>query len=138
VSDIVKQESTQQGQIRPWTLHKQPAELVSSHGYSIFEGDERLIVLLDPMPGHEGKLALIVEAVNSHASLLEERERLKEALEDIANEVPTTWLDPLLTGPGTPKLPLDGPAVEWLLRVATRVRFRARSALTSGKRGDAA
>jgi hypothetical protein len=44
-------------------------------------------------------------------------------VEDCASCVPTSWLDPLLTGAGTPKLPLDEPSVERLLRgVAERIR----------------
>jgi hypothetical protein len=44
-------------------------------------------------------------------------------VEDCASCVPTNWLDPLLTGDGAPKLPLDEPAVERLLRgVAERIR----------------
>ena len=40
-------------------------------------------------------------------------------LEEAARKVPTTWLDPLLTGPGATELPLDGPGVEKLCRGIT-------------------
>lgn len=40
-----------------------------------------------------------------------------------ANLVPTTWLDPLLSGKDAPKLPLDGRGVEALLRgIQDRIR----------------
>ena len=39
-----------------------------------------------------------------------------EVLEEAARNVPTTWLDPLLTGPGATELPLDEPGVEKLCR----------------------
>ena len=52
-----------------WTLHKQPADLVASHRYSIFEDDERIVVLLDPLPGHEDKLALIAAAPAMYEAL---------------------------------------------------------------------
>lgn len=42
-----------------------------------------------------------------------------ETLEEAARVVPTTWLDPLLTGPGATELPLDGPGVEKLCRGIT-------------------
>jgi hypothetical protein len=44
-------------------------------------------------------------------------------VEDCASCVPTNWLDPLLTGDGVPRPPLDGPAIERLLHgVAARIR----------------
>ena len=36
--------------------------------------------------------------------------------ERCANLVPTTWLDPLLSGKNAPKLPMTGSEVEGLLR----------------------
>jgi hypothetical protein len=46
-----------------------------------------------------------------------------ETLEEAARVVPTTWLDPLLTGPGATELPLDGPGVEKLCRgIAAAIR----------------
>ena len=46
-----------------------------------------------------------------------------DTLEDAARKVPTTWLDPLLTGPGATELPLDGPGVEKLCRgIAAAIR----------------
>ena len=42
-----------------------------------------------------------------------------DTLEEAAKVVPTTWLDPLLTGPGATELPLDGPGVEKLCRGIT-------------------
>jgi hypothetical protein len=46
-----------------------------------------------------------------------------EVLEEAARAVPTTWLDPLLNGPGATKLPLDVPGVEKLCRgIAAAIR----------------
>lgn len=46
-----------------------------------------------------------------------------ETLEEAARKVPTTWLDPLLNGPGATKLPLDVPGVEKLCRgIAAAIR----------------
>jgi len=46
-----------------------------------------------------------------------------EVLEEAARTVPTTWLDPLLNGPGATKLPLDVPGVEKLCRgIAAAIR----------------
>ena len=46
-----------------------------------------------------------------------------EVLEEAARKVPTTWLDPLLSGPGAAELPLDGPGVEKLCRgIAAAIR----------------
>lgn len=57
-----------------------------------------------------------IEDALIHDAVAAERERC-------AKLVPTNWCDPLLTGDGAAKLPLDGPAVEALLRgVRDRIR----------------
>lgn len=46
-----------------------------------------------------------------------------DLVEQCAAAVPSNWCDHLLSGRDAPKLPLDGPAVERLLRgVAARIR----------------
>lgn len=54
-------------------------------------------------------------------------------VEECAQQVPSNWLDPLLTGKDAPKCPLDEPAVERLLKGIT-ARIRAmKIAVTSGE-----
>jgi hypothetical protein len=71
--------------------------------------------------------ALIVEAVNSHSSLLEERERLKEALEKLTKAGNKVALKGAETGP------------QWLdLTMALLSAKATLSSISSGKQGDAA
>lgn len=50
-------------------------------------------------------------------------EAYNSLVEECANCVPSNWLDSLLTGDDAPKPPLDGPAIERLLKgVAARIR----------------
>lgn len=58
----------------------------------------------------------------------------KQTVEECAKCVPTNWVDSLLSGKGTPTLPLDGLAVERLLR-KIQDRIRARGTTKDGERG---
>lgn len=56
-------------------------------------------------------------------------------VEECANQVPSNWLDPLLTGTDAPRPPLNEPSVERLLRgVAARIRAM-KVQVTAGDRG---
>lgn len=48
----------------------------------------------------------------------------------VLNCVPTTWLDPLLTGPGAIKVPAGCPDIEKLLN---NIRLRITRALNNGR-----
>ena len=58
------------------------------------------------------------------AKLKPVRDDIRDAIiEECAKVVPMNWCDPLLTGPGAPKGPLDNRGVEQLLRgIQDRIR----------------
>ena len=75
---------------------------------------------------------LIVAAVNSYSPDKDEKARaLVEAGKRLPDEIPTNWLDSILSGPDAVDLSkCDGRQVEALLRaVQDRLRTRARAAL---------
>lgn len=64
-----------------WELHRQPKDQISDHKFSIWcDGD--IVVLANPVPGEEGVLATIVDALNKAPTLPRDAER--EAIERCA------------------------------------------------------
>lgn len=67
-------------------------------------------------------------------------EAVKAAYEDAAKQVPTNWLDPLLTGDGVKRTPLGEREIEALLRgIQDRIRasaIRSRAAVLDSGRGS--
>lgn len=74
-----------------------------------------------PCKKHEGCYELIIEI--KEALLRAHRQGQEEMRERASGAVPTSWLDSLLTGKGSPKIPYQGPDVEKLLdSLSNRIR----------------
>jgi hypothetical protein len=63
-----------------------------------------------------------------------QREAREAERERCARLVPTNWCDPLLSGPGAPKLPLSAREVEVLLR-GIQDRIRANEQIAGKENG---
>lgn len=47
-----------------WSLHRQPADMIADHEYSLWLDDEP-VIMANAMPGHADKLQLLVDALNA-------------------------------------------------------------------------
>ncbi len=59
-----------------WSLHRQPADLIADHKFSIFR-DEEPIALVNAV-SDEDALVFIVKAVNAHEALVKALEALAD------------------------------------------------------------
>lgn len=86
-----------------------------------FEKEAREIVDWSPYIGMHGEDALAKRI--AQALLRAHRQGQEEMRERASGAVPTSWLDSLLSGKGSPKIPYQGPDVEKLLdSLSDRIR----------------
>lgn len=65
------------------------------------------------------------------------RESAVEAFEEAAKEVPTSWVDSLLSGKESPSLPWNCPQIEWFSsKLKERILSRAAALRAGAKEGN--
>jgi len=76
----------------------------------------------------QDRVAFVLEQLRAVARHVASRDEVRrEALLEAANAIPTSWLDPLLSGGKAPKVPMTGPALETMLRaIVSRIRALSR------------
>jgi hypothetical protein len=101
---------------------------------------DQLLSLAREAGAHIGKKTTIERGVEPYIFITESQltafaERIRQdERERCAEQVPTNWLHPLLTGPQrVGELPFNGPTVEKLLRA---IQSAIRSSGTSGRKSD--